>query len=129
MTARRAHVVPDPRRGEIWRVALDPTVGSEIQKTRPCLVVGTDALARLPIRIVVPLTTWREKHEMRPWCAKVDADRQNGLQAASAADAIQVRCVSTYRFRERLGTDAPGVLSQVLAAVALCLDLSGLEHP
>lgn len=47
----------DPRRGEVWWIALDPTVGSEIRKTRPCLVVGTDALSRLPVRIVVPLTS------------------------------------------------------------------------
>ena len=123
MTAR-PHRAFHPGRGEIWWVGLDPTVGSEIQKTRPCLVIGTDALAGLPVRIVVPLTKWQKKHGGRPWCVQVDPDRQNGLDAASAADAVQDRCVSVRRFRERLGTVDATTLSQVLAAVALCLDLS-----
>lgn len=112
---------PDPRRGELWWVALDPTVGSEIKKTRPCLVIGTDALSHLPVRIIVPLTTWRAKHAARPWCIPIDPDRSNGLKALSAADAVQVRCVSVHRFQERLGSVDPRVLTSVLAGVALCL--------
>jgi mRNA interferase MazF len=46
------------KRGEIWLAALDPTVGSEIQKTRPCLIVSPDELnARLRTLTVTPLTT------------------------------------------------------------------------
>ena len=45
-------------RGEVWLAALDPTVGSEIQKTRPCVVVSADEMNK-PLRtaIVVPMTT------------------------------------------------------------------------
>jgi mRNA interferase MazF len=111
-----------PRRGEVWWIALDPTVGSEIQKTRPCLVIGTDALARLPVRIIVPITTWQPKHASRPWCIPIQADRSNGLKARSAADAVQVRSLSVQRFRQRMGSIDPSVLAQVLAGVALCLD-------
>ena len=46
------------KRGEVWLVALDPTVGSEIQKTRPCVIVSPDELnATLRTVIVVPMTT------------------------------------------------------------------------
>jgi mRNA interferase MazF len=46
------------KRGEVWLAALDPTVGSEIQKTRPCLVVSPDELnAHLRTVIVAPMTT------------------------------------------------------------------------
>ena len=46
------------KRGEIWLAALDPTVGSEIQKTRPCLVVSPDEMnAHLRTAIVAPMTT------------------------------------------------------------------------
>ena len=41
-----------PRRGDIWLVNLDPTVGSEIQKTRPAVVVSSDAVGRLPVKLV-----------------------------------------------------------------------------
>jgi hypothetical protein len=47
-----------PRRGEIWRVNLDPTLGAEIKKTRPAVVVSTDAIGRLPIKLIAPITEW-----------------------------------------------------------------------
>lgn len=128
MTARRAGAAPAPRRGEVWWVALDPTVGSEIQKTRPCLVVGTDALAGLPVRIVVPLTKWQQKHAQRPWCVRIDPDAQNHLGTVAAADAVQVRCVSVRRFRNRLGSIGSTNLFDILGALALCLDLSLPEN-
>jgi len=42
-------------RGEIWLVNLDPTIGTEICKTRPVIVVSSDAIGALPIRLVAPL--------------------------------------------------------------------------
>lgn len=46
------------QRGEIWLVNLDPTVGAEIRKTGPVVVVNSDAVGTLPIRLVAPLTEW-----------------------------------------------------------------------
>ena len=48
------------RRGEIWSVTLDPTVGAEVRKTRPVIVVSSDAVGVLPIKLVAPLTEWKE---------------------------------------------------------------------
>ena len=46
------------RRGEVWLVTLDPTVGSEIKKTRPCLVISPDELNRIMRRVIIaPLTS------------------------------------------------------------------------
>ncbi|MDR1929048.1 MAG: type II toxin-antitoxin system PemK/MazF family toxin [Treponema sp.] len=42
------------KQGEIWQINLDPTVGAEIQKTRPALIVNVDALGKLPLGIVQP---------------------------------------------------------------------------
>ena len=44
------------KRNEIWLVNLDPTIGAEIQKTRPAIIVNDDALGLLPLRITVPIT-------------------------------------------------------------------------
>ena len=44
------------KQGEIWLVNLDPTVGSEINKARPAVIVNDDALGRLPLKVVVPFT-------------------------------------------------------------------------
>lgn len=113
-----------PRRGDIWWVALDPTIGSEIQKTRPCIVVGTDALERLPLRIVIPLTKRKQKHAYEPWSVLIPPDNQNGLTAASVANTVQVRCVSLNRFQRRMGTVHSRILLEVLGGLALCLDLA-----
>ena len=45
-----------PKRGEIWLVNLDPTVGAEIQKTRPAIVISSDYIGKLPLKLVVPIT-------------------------------------------------------------------------
>jgi mRNA interferase MazF len=46
------------RRGEVWLINLDPTVGSEIKKTRPAVIVNDDAIGILPLRVIVPITAW-----------------------------------------------------------------------
>ena len=51
---------PDtPKRGEIWLVNFDPTVGAEIRKIRPAVVISSNAADRLPIKLVAPITDWK----------------------------------------------------------------------
>lgn len=47
------------KQGEIWSVNLDPTLGAEIRKTRPAIIVNDNAVGRLPLKIIVPLTDWK----------------------------------------------------------------------
>jgi mRNA interferase MazF len=51
-----------PRRGEIWMVDLDPVRGSEIQKKRPCVVISSDAVGKLPVKLVAPITEWKDHY-------------------------------------------------------------------
>lgn len=51
----------NPKRGEVWRVHLNPTVGDEIGKTRPCVVLSNADVGILALRIIVPLTDWKER--------------------------------------------------------------------
>ena len=48
------------RRGKIWLINLDPTVGAEIRRTRPAVVVNDDAVGILPLRVIVPVTEWKD---------------------------------------------------------------------
>ena len=114
---------PPPRRGEVWWVGLDPTEGSEIQKTRPCVVVSTDALARLPVRVVVPLTTRQPHHAHRIYAVHVPRDKMNNLQSDSTADPVQVRCVSLERFRSKLGVLDRSQLMDIVSALALVVEV------
>ena len=48
------------RKGEIWLVRLDPTVGDEIGKTRPVVVVSDDEVGILRLKVIVPITAWND---------------------------------------------------------------------
>jgi mRNA interferase MazF len=69
---------PIPSRGEVWLVDFDPAVGAEIQKIRPALVISVDAIGRLPLRMVVPLTDWKPQYAHFPWFVLIPADANNG---------------------------------------------------
>jgi mRNA interferase MazF len=113
---------PSLRRGEIWRVGFDPTVGSELKKTRPAVVISSDAVGKLPVRLVAPFTGWQEYFEGNLWHVQVSPTRQNGLEKESAVDALQVRSVDTSRFVEKLGQMHPPRLEEVVTAVALVIE-------
>ena len=122
-TRQASPPLPSPRRGEIWWVGLDPTEGSEIQKTRPCVVVSADALAKLPVRVVVPLTTWQAHHARRLYTVPIPRDTKNNLQNDSTADPVQVRCVSVGRFRSKIGVLDRSQLEDVVSALALVVEV------
>ncbi|HIE30442.1 TPA: type II toxin-antitoxin system PemK/MazF family toxin [Candidatus Poribacteria bacterium] len=87
-------------RSEIWLVNLDPTIGAEIRKTRP-VVVSSDAIGALPIRLVAPITEWRDYFAHNVWHVKLVPDSTNGLTKTSAVDTLQLRGVDTQRFVRR----------------------------
>jgi mRNA interferase MazF len=90
-------------RGEIWLVDLDPTVGAEMGKTRPAVVINVSTVGLLPLRMVVPVTTWQPRYDQLAWFVRLPADAANGLSQDSGADTFQVRCISLDRFVRRLG--------------------------
>ena len=65
------------KRGEIWLISLDPTVGAEMQKTRPAIIVNDDALGLLPLRVIVPLTDWKDRYAAAAWMVKLEPDSRN----------------------------------------------------
>ena len=104
-------------RGEVWLVNLDPTIGSEIRKTRPAVIVSSDLIGILPLRVVVPLTEWKDRFATAPWMVRVDSNEQNGLSNTSAADGLQIRSVSEQRLVKRLGNVSNIQIEQIVKAV------------
>jgi len=105
------------RKGEVWLINLDPTVGAEIRKTRPAIIMNEDAIGILPLRIIVPLTDWKEHFKIAPWMVRIDPEPANGLNKASAADAFQIRSVSQTRFVNRIGRITNEQVQEVLKAI------------
>jgi len=90
------------RRGEVWKVRLNPTKGSEINKERPCVVVNNDAIGVLPLKIIIPVTEWKDRYAAAPWLIALEVTAKNGLTKKSAADTFQVRSIAQERFVEKL---------------------------
>ncbi|WP_026735547.1 type II toxin-antitoxin system PemK/MazF family toxin [Fischerella sp. PCC 9605] len=109
----------EPKRGEIWRVQLDPTRGDEIQKTRPAIVISADGLEGLKLRLVIPITGWKPAFSGIPWIVQITPSLQNGLTKASAANPLQTRSVSVERFTNKLGVLEEKKLEAVVLALAV----------
>ena len=112
----------DPKRGEIWLVDLEPTCGSELQKIRPVAVLSSDAIRSLTVRVAVPLTGWQEYFAASPWKVRVEPDTRNNLTKTSAADTLQIRCLSLDRFSKRLGVLPKSLIEDIVYAVNYCLE-------
>ena len=112
----------NPRRGEIWWVDLNPSKGSEIQKRRPCLVISSDSIGKLPVKIVVPITN--DKNKGHTWHVKISPDTKNGLKKLGFVDVLQVRCVSMERFTDKIGTVHEDLLVEAVAALAIVIEHS-----
>ncbi len=91
------------KQNEIWLINLDPTIGAEIKKTRPAVIVNDNALGKLPLKIIVPITDWKENYTIAPWMIRLVPDNENGLSKLSSVDCFQIRSVSHERFVKRIG--------------------------
>jgi mRNA interferase MazF len=111
------------KQSEIWLINLDPTVGSEIKKTRPAVIINDNALGKLPLKIIVPFTDWKEHYSIAEWMVEVKADSYNHLTKTSAADCFQIRSVSQERFIKKLGNITPVQLMLIQNALASVLSI------
>ena len=94
-------------RGDVHLVGLDPTLGSEIKKTRPCLIVSPDELNQhLRTVIVAPMTTGGQVY---PWRVACRFQNRSGFVALD-----QLRTVDSERLVKRLGRLSPATTTEVL---------------
>ncbi|NLI76645.1 MAG: type II toxin-antitoxin system PemK/MazF family toxin [Candidatus Riflebacteria bacterium] len=107
-----------PKRGEIWLVSFDPTIGSEIRKSRPAVVISSDSIGVLPLKLACPVTEWREDFRHLIWQVKVVPTEKNGLKKPSSIDVLQTRCLDLRRFGRRLGVITEGQMKDVCLALS-----------
>ncbi len=109
---------------EVWLVNLDPTIGAEIKKKRPAVIVSNDLLGKLPLKIVVPITGWDEKYSQADWHVHILPTTANGLSKESSADTFQVRSISEVRLIKKLGKLDNGILSRIQEGLKISLNLT-----
>ena len=111
-----------PTRGNLWLIRLPRAVGAELQRDRPVVVISSPALDAVPVRIVVPLTTWRDQYVGRVNKLRIAANDRNGLHAESAADvttgAQRVHGAVSHANR-RAGADE---VEEIVAGVVIAID-------
>ena len=113
----------NPRRGEVWEVNLTPTIGSESQKILTAVIVSSDGLEPLAIRLVVPLTSWKDHFSENIWHVYIKPSAENGLIMDSAADITQSRWFEVNRFIRRHGRLNALLLQEITAAIAAIIEL------
>ena len=99
------------KRFDVYLVNLDPTVGAEIQKTRPCLIISPDEMnSSIQTAIIAPMTTKARNYPTRVSCRFEEKDAHIVLD--------QLRTVDKARLINRLGHITPATQKRVLSVLA-----------
>ena len=130
----------NPRRGEIWRVDFEPTVGSEISSdkggradTRPALVLSLPRIGERTVRLCAPITDYSpQRDEGRLWRVAIGDSPESGLTKLSCADVSQTRALDTSRFERKIGkaheTETQATADQLAATVGSYLDVDDVQE-
>jgi mRNA interferase MazF len=111
---------PAIRRGEVWLVALDPTTGHEIKKTRPAIVVTNDVYNRYNwVVLVVPLSSY----ETADYDQVLIHPPEGGLKNPSVTLPDQLRAVDRQRLIRRMGAVSEQTMSLIDQSLRIVLDL------
>ncbi len=109
-------------RGEVWQMSVNRSRDSSEGDPRNVVIVSSDAMGVLPLKVVVPLTPWKEEYTSAPWMVRIPPVLHSGLESPMAADALQVRSVSTTRLTKRLGELPDSHISQITTAISIVLE-------
>ena len=119
----QAQKVAEIRRGDIYLCTFDPTVGHEIKKTRPALVIQNDIGNRYsPLTIVAAITSTVSPVPY-PVEVVIDPTAGNGLEVRSAIRLDQIRTVDRQRLVRRLGTVEAGTMAKIDEALKISIGL------
>ena len=113
--------------GEIFWVNLDPTIGDEIKKRRPVVVVNGGHDKHLKLAIVVPITAWNSYWEENPFFVFLEPKTKSGLKKKSMVDCFQIRAVNHKRFAEKIGEISNDEIDRIKRSITLILDIES-EH-
>lgn len=120
--ARKPQKVASPRRGDIYLVSFDPTIGYEIQKTRPAVIIQNDISNQYsPVTIVAAISS---KFSDPPFPREVIIEpKESGLTKRSAVILNQIRSVDRQRLGKKLGSLSTESMKRIDQALKISLGL------
>lgn len=105
---------------------FDPTIGAEIRKTRPAVIVSSDEIGKLPVKliapIIAPITDWKDRFEENLWHVKLEPNNENSLRKTSAIDTLQLRGVDVQRCIRKLGIVPETIMREITIAVVAVIE-------
>ena len=111
-----------PRRGEVYLVNFDPTIGAEIRKTRPALIVQNDVANRHSAITIVAAITSQFDEPLYPTEVLISPP-EGGLRTESVALLNQIRSIDKQRLVRRLGILKPDTMERVDHAILISMGL------
>jgi len=86
------------------------------------LLISSDVIVKLPVKLVAPVTDWKDYFRNSAWHVRVDPNGRNGLTKPSAVDTLQLRGVDYRRFVRKLGVASEGTIRDVMVGIALVIE-------
>jgi len=113
------------KRGMIIDVNLNPSLGSETGKVRPCVIVTNDVYnERVPVIQVVPVTAWSGKKARITTNVEIFPSKHNGLSKKSIADCLQTRPIDHRRRLVKIrGKISSSIMAEIEQALRIVFDL------
>ncbi len=93
-----------------------------MKKVRPVAVINSDALQCLPLRLVVPITGWKDTFDGKLSHVKLKPTKKNGLAKESAADTLQLRGIALERFKRKRGFLTAEEIEEITSAIAAVIE-------
>ena len=87
------------------------------------MTLNDDSLGKLPLKIIVPITDWKDRYNVAPWMIRIEPNIKNGLTKDSSADCFQVRSVSQERFVKRLGNVSEIIVDEIKIGLSKVLSI------
>ena len=108
--------------GDICLIDFNPTLGDEVKKIRPAIIISGNFAVGLDLKIVAPITSWKKNFDKIWWLHKLVPTKQNGLKANSAVNCYQMRCISIARIVKKIGHET-AELEEIIATAQNCIEM------
>jgi len=86
------------------------------------VIINDDAIGILPLKVIVPVTEWKDRFQGAVWMVKIEPNSENNLKKPSAIDTFQIRSVSKKRFLRKTGSVFSNVLDEIKTAIKAVID-------